>query len=124
MPAYNSTQFDPPAPVASVILRHPQTNAALEILMLIDSGADVTLIPQYAATQLGISLVENRNYELAGFDGTVSFAPVIQAEAVFAGRAFRGQFLLIEQEWGIIGRNILNAIPLLLDGPKLNWEAK
>jgi hypothetical protein len=28
---------------------------------------------------------------------------------------------LIDQEWGIIGRDVLNLVVLLLDGPKLTW---
>jgi len=90
--------------------------------MLLDSGADITLIPRNAAQQVGISSSENQNYELVGFDGSTSSAQAIQAEVIFSGHIFRGQFLLIDQEWGIIGRNILNAIPLLLDGPHLNWD--
>jgi hypothetical protein len=57
-----------------------------------------------------------------GFDGNLSTAPVVKAVLVFCGRTFRGQFLLIDQEHGILGRNILNAVPLVLDGPKLSWD--
>jgi hypothetical protein len=40
MPAYDSTRFDPPAPVAAVALRNPQTSAVWsDIPMLLDSGA-------------------------------------------------------------------------------------
>jgi hypothetical protein len=38
------------------------------------------------------------------------------------GRAFRGQFLVIDQQAGILGRNILNNLALLLDGPQLTWS--
>ncbi len=90
--------------------------------MLLDSGADITLIPRHAAQHIGISTSENQSYDLVGFDGSISSAPAVQAEVIFSGHIFRGQFLLIDQEWGIIGRNILNALPLLLDGPRLNWD--
>ena len=44
MPAYDSQRFEPPAPVATVILRH-SNNRLLQanVLMLLDSGADVSL---------------------------------------------------------------------------------
>jgi hypothetical protein len=46
MPEYDATRFSPPAPVARVTLRNPQTNAELaDQLLLIDTGADTTLIP-------------------------------------------------------------------------------
>lgn len=34
----------------------------------------------------------------------------------------RGQFLLIDQVYGILGRNVLNAISLTMDGPKRQWR--
>jgi hypothetical protein len=54
MPAYDASLFMPPAPVARVTLRHPETGARLpDVLMLMDSGADVTLIPRDAVSRLG-----------------------------------------------------------------------
>lgn len=40
----------------------------------------------------------------------------------FLNKTFRGRFLLIDQDWGVLGRDILNLISLLLDGPNLNWK--
>ena len=40
-------------------------------------------------------------------------APIVQLELLFCNRTFRGQFLVIDQEWSILGRNILNAVALL-----------
>ena len=51
-----------------------------------------------------------------GFDGSRSVAPAVQLELVFLRRAFKGRFLLIDQEWGIIGRDILNHLAILLNG--------
>jgi hypothetical protein len=123
MPTYDSTQFDPPAPLAQVTLRNPDTGAAWsDVPMLLDSGADVTLIPQATVSQLGVSIIPDSYYELVGFDDNPSFAQVVRLELIFCRRTFRGRFLLIDQTWGILGRNILNAVPLLLDGPRLIWE--
>jgi hypothetical protein len=87
----------------------------------LDSGADITLIPQEAVKRLNLTVVPNA-YELAGFDGHTTIAPMVRLELVFCQRTFRGQFLLIEQPWGILGRNLLNNVPLLLDGPHLKWR--
>ncbi len=57
------------------------------------------------------------------FDGDTSLAEVVRLELLFCRRTFRGQFLLIDQAWGVIGRNVLNAVPLLLDGPRLRSVA-
>jgi len=46
MPKYDTENFDPPAPVAYVSIRDPETGASLsDVPMLIDTGADVTLLP-------------------------------------------------------------------------------
>ena len=72
MPAYDSSSFTPPAPVDRVMLRNPDTGVSLEdIPMLLDSGADVTLIPQNALLPLKIRPDENNRYELIGFDGNI-----------------------------------------------------
>ncbi len=123
MPAYDTTRFEPPAPLARVILRNPDTSTTWpDVPMLLDSGADVTLIPETAVEMLGATIVPDRRYELIGFGGGTSFASVVRLELIFCRRTFRGQFLLIDQAWGILGRNILNAVSLLLDGPSLAWD--
>jgi hypothetical protein len=123
MPPYDSTLFDPPAPLAKVGLRNPESGIILSnINMLLDTGADVTLIPQVPVNQLGVGIIPGQSYELRGFDGNPSFAPAVQLDLVFLNRTFRGRFLLIEQEWGILGRDVLNLVFLWLDGPRLVWS--
>jgi hypothetical protein len=123
MPAYDASLFNPPAPVAKVTLRNSENSTALyDIPMLLDTGADVSLIPQATVHQLGLVIAEDKGYELIGFDGSTSFASVVRLELVFLTRTFRGQFLLNSQDWGILGRDILNLVPLLFDGPRLLWD--
>ncbi len=123
MPTYDAESFDPHALVARVTLRNPANGAVLsEIPLLLDSGADVTLIPQAYVEALGVAAIPDKYYELAGFDGNTSFAPVVQLELVFLGRTFKGQFLLINRQWGVMGRNILNVLAIMLDGPRLTWN--
>ena len=123
MPVYDANLFDPPAPLARVDLSNPQNADSLtDVPMLLDSGADVTLIPATSAAQIGLTANADEVYELMGFDGRTSQAAVVRLEMRFLNRTFRGRFLLIEQEWGVIGRDILNLIPLLLDGPNLSWR--
>jgi len=100
---------------------HHEQNECVDIPMLIDSGADVTLLPQKIVYELDLFL-DDSGYEIAGFDNNVTTAPVVQAELVFCGRKFRGQYLLLDQEWGILGRNVCNKVALLLDGPNHRWQ--
>ncbi|MGE0130865.1 MAG: retropepsin-like aspartic protease [Blastocatellales bacterium] len=88
--------------------------------MLIDSGADVTLLPRSLVERLGI--VPGAGYELMAFDGSVSISQAVQADLIFLRKIFKGQYLLLDQDSGVLGRDILNHVSLLLDGPHLQWE--
>jgi len=47
MPDYDNVLFTPPAPVALVTLRNSDSGATqINVSMLLDTGADVSLIPQ------------------------------------------------------------------------------
>ena len=58
---------------------------------------------------------------LEGFDGSRSFAPAVSAELKLLGKSFRGQFLLVDGWHGVLGRNVLNNLTLLFDGPRAQW---
>jgi hypothetical protein len=124
MPAYDGVLFSPPAPLANVTLRHPTSgNTVSGVKMLIDSGADVTLLPANCIEQLGeIGHANGDVYELMAFDGTKSMAPAVSMELLFLGKTFRGRFLVVDQHWGVLGRNIVNNLRLLFDGPRLAWH--
>jgi hypothetical protein len=123
MPAYDATRFQPTAPLANVILRNQDTGMTwFDVPMLLDTGADLTLVPRAVLERLGLLPDPSRQYELVGFDGGTSFAQIVQLELIFLGKRFRGPYLLIEQEYGILGRNILNSVRLVLDGPMQTWE--
>lgn len=124
MPTYDDDLFNPPAPLARVTLRHPSSKASAvsDVPMLLDTGADVTLLPKIFVAQLGIMVDSNEGYELMGFDGNVSIAQVVEVDLLFLRRAFKGRFLLIEQEWGLLGRDVLNHVSILFDGLRLTWS--
>jgi predicted aspartyl protease len=125
MLAYDANRFNPPAPLARITLRDQKSGTTLsDVLMLIDTGADVTLVPQVTVNQLGVSVDPTQGYELIGFDGNTSVAQVVELDLIFLKRTFRGRLLIIDQEVGILGRDILNHVPLLLDGPTLSWNEK
>ncbi len=123
MPKYDGVNFDPPAPVAYVSLRDPVTGASLSnVPMLIDTGADVTLLPVRYVEQIGLKPVLDVSYEIQGFDGEPKLAKMVELELVFLGKKFSGQFLLIDQPIGILGRNILNVLSITFDGPREKWD--
>ena len=122
MPAYHDEGFTPAAPVATVILRHPDNGESLPgVPMLIDSGADATLLPRSAVLSLSL-LGTGERYEMVAFDGSIHETEAVRGVLIFLNKTFQGRFLQVESEIGIIGRNVLNRVRLLLDGPASNWE--
>lgn len=122
MPDYDQQQFDPPAPLVTVVLRTAdQAKSISDVPMLIDSGADVSLIPASCADRLALRSEEGP-FALRGFDGSSSQAKAVDAEVSFLGLTFRGRFLIIDAVYGVLGRNVLNHLSLLLDGPRLQWH--
>jgi Aspartyl protease len=122
MPPYDDRRFVPPAPIARVVVRHAERQQSMgDVPMLIDSGADATLLPTFAVSSLGLEGTGER-YQLVGFDGTMSESEAVYASLAISGRNFRGRYLLTDAEVGVIGRDILNHLRLLLDGPAMNWE--
>jgi hypothetical protein len=123
MPAYDEILFKPAAPMALVTLRDRNNGSTLpDVPMLIDTGADVTLLPLASVGQLGALIDFSAEYELVGFDGGRSIAQSVKLDLLFLRRAFKGRYLLIEQEWGILGRDVLNHVVLSLDGRQQRWE--
>lgn len=125
MPAYDSNRFNPPAPLARVSLRAPHNgNVVSDVPMLIDTGSDLTLIPERSINELNLDFEQNESYELTAFDGHRSVAKSVQLNLVFLGRTFKGRFVVVNSESGILERNVLNYFALVLDGPGLSWELK
>ena len=121
MQAYDAARFDPPAPLALVTVKSERLRIEIHgVPMLLDTGADVSLLPRsYVAA---LVLLDAKQYELEAFDGTKSTAPAVTADLRFLGKSFRGEFLLIESSYGVLGRNILNNFSLLMDGPSRRWK--
>jgi len=123
MPEYDAENYNPPAPVAHVTLRNPATGAILpNVPMLIDTGADATLLPSNAIEQLGIAVGEDTNIEVQVFDGEIKRLKLVKLELYFLDKKFTGEYLLVDRPIGILGRNVLNNIRILLDGPRGEWE--
>ena len=124
MPTYDGERFSPPAPLALVTITNPVTQATLaNVAMLIDSGADISVLPKAAAESLALPLGDGA-YEVLAYDNSVSEQPSVRADVVFLRRKYKGQFLVLDQEVGVLGRDILNHVSLLLDGPNLTWEPR
>lgn len=123
MPVYHRNNSQTAAPIARVIVHNPNNpNRKTEALMLLDTGADVTLLPSAVIASAGIESIPDFYEELLAFDDSKVVAQVVLASIELEGRTIKGQFPVIEQSVGVIGRNVLNLFPVLFDGPRLTWE--
>lgn len=123
MPDYDAKNYNPPAPVAYVTLKNPATGALLsDVPLLMDTGADATLLPIKAVEQIGITPEQNTDFEIQVFDGEAKRLKFAKLDLYFLGKKFSGEYLLIDREIGILGRNILNNLKVLFDGTKEKWE--
>lgn len=52
MPSYDALHYDPPAPIAEVALRGSNGATIPNVLLLMDTGADTTLLPRAAIRRL------------------------------------------------------------------------
>jgi hypothetical protein len=85
--------------------------------MLVDSGADVTLLPSAVIETLGI--VAEGELTLQGYDGDRNTAPIVQAIVRWGKYTFPGQYVVGNANVGVLGRDILNNLRLDLNGPAL-----
>ena len=124
MTPYDAQHYQPPAPVAALTLRtlDGRNVTVTDVLAVLDTGADVTLVPRWAVEQLGLIPRADESAKLAWFDGTTRATESVELEASFQGGRFQGRYALVDQTHGIIGRNLLNHFRLLFDGPAKTWQ--
>jgi predicted aspartyl protease len=112
--AYSSS-FRPPAPVLAVRVSAPGREPAVGLLALIDSGADLSVVPRSTPDALALPQVSTTN--LQGVTGVAERTSVHAAAFEIAGSTE----LVEVVAWGdeaIVGRDLLNRFVLELDGPR------
>lgn len=120
-----SENYNPPAPLARVKLRNPETLETIrDVPMLLDTGADLTLLPKSFCDEIGVKVSETESLELVGFNETTMVAFYITLDFIFLNKIFRGKFLVYDQDEGIIGRDILNKFSIVFDGENLEWNVQ
>lgn len=121
-----SHDYFPPAPVLMVSLAVPERAPTLgPIHALVDTGADGTLVATSLIEQLDVPIVYATNLR-SHLGGDLHRVPVHKVDLVFDGFRLPG-IEVVGDDWGneiIIGRNVLNKLQLLLDGPKQITELK
>ena len=117
---YNQS-IDPPAPFISIVVAHPlRSTSEQQVMAKIDSGADITALPMNVVQQL--NLPTNHFLEIAGYDNQVVSLPVYDTRLTLAHIRVRLETVAISENHAILGRDVLNLLRLMLDGPALTLE--
>lgn len=120
MPAYETEGFQPPAAVVRARIIGPAGLRA-NVPLLIDTGADLSVVPLAAASAVGASIARS-TASIEFLAGPARVLDQADLAVEFLRFRFRGAFLLVDSMYGVVGRDILNALQLTLDGPRLEWS--
>lgn len=119
---YDINNFNSPAPVLEVCLSSPLSQGeVIKIPALLDSGADMTVIPQNIAQQLQLKYVDE--ISVAGYDGIAQKVFVYSAKIIFDNLGdFIIRVITSGGEHALVGRDILNKWSVLLKGRNKIFE--
>ena len=121
MPEYDRS-VSPPAPVVVAEIRFRDGDRPVRVPLLLDSGSDVTILP-LAAVQATGATIRPYPIPLQGYSGELVYRDRARLAMNLLRYTFRGDYLVDNLEIGILGRNVLNALVVTLDGPGLVWTA-
>ena len=121
---YDQRNFNPPAPVMEVSLSVPSIQSAvLKSPALLDSGADITVIPEQIIQQLQLRYVDE--VTASGYDGIPRQTFIYSVKLIFDDLGdFIVRAIASNNDHVLVGRDILNKWSLLLEGRKKTFEIK
>lgn len=117
-----STEFDPPAAVIDIQVAgvvHPRPRVTVSAIL--DTGADMTAVPETLVDRL--DLFPTGRMVVEDVNGQTTIAHTYMVRLRVANKTIsEHKVLLTGLDFGIIGRDLLNTLYLLLNGPEGTFE--
>lgn len=116
-----SDSYNPPAPSLNVRFSRPSSTRSLEIQAKLDTGADITVIPQQIINELRLMPV--RRISVSSFDKRQ-----VWKYTYFVDLSLKNlEFSMVEvistgRLDALLGRDVLNLLKTTLDGKTLNFD--
>jgi predicted aspartyl protease len=121
MPVYDKS-FNPPAPFVSIAIYRPgEPEVVRSVRAKLDTGADISLLPQAIVHALSLRIVSRILTE--AYDGTQTvlnaYETALKVEGVDLGRV---EMVTLTHDYALLGRDVLNRFVVTLDGPALTFD--
>jgi clan AA aspartic protease len=115
-----SFEYSPPAPSLIVKLTKPLSDRSLEIQAKLDTGADMTILPQDAIDELG--LIPSSYVYVQSFDGRRVLRYTYLVNISFQNFEYKMiEVIGVKRRDALLGRDILNRLKIILDGKNLEF---
>jgi len=116
-----SFDYNPPAPVLRVRLSKPSSGHSIEVQSKIDTGADITVIPQSIISEL--KLIPASRVSVSSFDGREEWKYTYFVNLSFDKLEFSAiEVIGARRRDALLGRDILNLLKTILDGKNLDFD--
>jgi hypothetical protein len=133
MQAYDSENYTPPMPISQTRISSDIPGigkvAKIEVTMILDTGADMSIIPKTIIKQLENSIGQKLPYDFGNVEdyNGAQFREKIYTLSICCNiDEFQTmdtlQILAIDGSEGILGRDVLNKYSICLDGASLAWR--
>jgi predicted aspartyl protease len=116
-----SSEYSPPAPSLKVKFTRPFSDHSLELQAKLDTGADITVLPQHAVSEL--RLVPASRVSVSSFDGQKAWRYTYFVNLSFNGFDYKMvEVIGAQRRDALLGRDILNRLKTVLDGKALSFS--
>lgn len=116
-----SQNYNPPAPSLKIRFSRPSSTRSLELQAKLDTGADITVLPQHTINEL--RLIPARRISVSSFDQREVWKYTYFVDLSFKNFEFpMVEVISARRRDALLGRDVLNLLKTTLDGKTLNFD--